>query len=73
MAFRGLQSESVAQGEAHRGIARDLETLVLDPFTDWSAKHAERIYDSRTVILEEWVKAYEHGQSEVSLHERRSS
>jgi hypothetical protein len=69
MAFRGLQTESVVQGEVHRGIARDLEDLVLDPFIDWSAKHKDRIYDSRTVILDEWVKGYENGQSEVSTRD----
>ena len=67
MAFRGLQAESISQGEFHRSIAQDLEKLVLDPFGDWAAKHKERIYDSRAVLLDEWVKAYERGQSDVSL------
>lgn len=67
MAFRGLQADSVAQGEFHRGIAKDLETLVLDPFSDWSTKHKDRIHDCRTVMLDEWVRAYEHGQSDVSI------
>ena len=68
MAFRGLQAESAVQGEVHLSIAQDLENLLLDPFVDWSAKHRDRIYDSRTVLLDEWVKAYESGQSDVSTH-----
>jgi len=36
LAFRGLQAESVAQGQAHRSIARELTTLVADPFEEWS-------------------------------------
>lgn len=36
MAFRGLQAESVAQGEAHKAIAKELHTLVADPFNEWA-------------------------------------
>jgi hypothetical protein len=68
MAFRGLKVESVAQGEVHRGIARDLENLVMEPFSEWAERHKDRIYDSRTVLLDEWLRAYEQGQSDVSLY-----
>ena len=37
MAFRGLQAESVAQGNAHRAIAKELTDLVAGPFDDWAA------------------------------------
>ena len=66
MAFRGLQVESVAQGEAHRTIAQDLEKLVLDPFSEWAGRHKERITDSGAV-LDEWIRQYERGQSDVSF------
>lgn len=36
MAFRGLQAESRSQGEAHRAVAKELDTLVADPFEDWA-------------------------------------
>lgn len=36
MTFRGLQAESVAQGQIHRDIAKDLETLVVEPFNVWA-------------------------------------
>lgn len=36
MAFRGLQAESVAQGETHKTIAKELHTLVADPFQEWA-------------------------------------
>lgn len=36
MTFRGLQDESAAQARIHRGIARDLQTLVADPFNNWA-------------------------------------
>jgi hypothetical protein len=36
MAFRGLQAESAAQGQAHKTIAAELDTLVADPFDQWA-------------------------------------
>lgn len=36
MAFRGLQAESIAQGQAHRSISKELTTLVADPFDEWA-------------------------------------
>lgn len=36
MAFRGLQAESVAQGQAHHSISKELDTLVADPFDEWA-------------------------------------
>jgi hypothetical protein len=39
MAFRGLQSQSVAQGQAHKSIARELQTLVAEPFDEWAQGH----------------------------------
>jgi len=43
MAFRGLQQESVAQGQAHNNIAKELTTLVADPFDDWAQSYKVRI------------------------------
>ena len=37
MAFRGLQVESATQGQAHNNIAKDLTTLVADPFEEWAS------------------------------------
>jgi len=39
MAFRGLQDESLAQGKVHREIARELQTLVAEPFDEWAEKY----------------------------------
>lgn len=36
LAFRGLQAESVVQGQAHHTVADELATLVADPFEDWA-------------------------------------
>lgn len=36
MSFRGLQAESVSQGQAHNSIAKELNTLVADPFDRWA-------------------------------------
>jgi hypothetical protein len=36
MAFRGLQAESAAQGAVHQAIAKELHTLVVDPFEHWA-------------------------------------
>lgn len=67
MAFRGLQSESVAQGEAHKTLAQELETLVADPFEKWAEQHKARITESKDVILEGWLATYEHRAAEVGL------
>jgi hypothetical protein len=37
MAFRGLQVESATQGQGHYNIAKELTTLVADPFEEWAA------------------------------------
>lgn len=68
MAFRGLQAESTAQGDVHRAIARDLENLVLVPFSDWANKHRERVTDSKTVLLDGWAHSYEEGVNTASMH-----
>lgn len=39
MAFRGLQRESAVQGQAHRNIAKELTTLVADPFAKFALRH----------------------------------
>lgn len=39
MAFRGLQAESARQGDAHKAIAKELISLVADPFEDWAEGH----------------------------------
>jgi hypothetical protein len=36
MTFRGLQAESAAQGQIHRDIAKDIQTLVVEPFNVWA-------------------------------------
>jgi hypothetical protein len=45
VAFRGLQAESIAQGQVHKAIANDLKTLVADPFDEWAQKY--KVYMSR--------------------------
>lgn len=42
MAFRGLQAESIEQGQAHAAVANDLHTLVADPFEHWAQGHKVR-------------------------------
>lgn len=39
MAFRGMQNESKEQGLAHAAVAKDLHTLVVDPFQQWAQGH----------------------------------
>ncbi|RDB20844.1 Rho-GTPase-activating protein 8 [Hypsizygus marmoreus] len=66
MAFRGLQAESAAQGQAHKSIANELDTLVADPFEDWARGHAERIKQNKVTVVDNWLKSYEHAHGEVS-------
>lgn len=67
VAFRGLQAESVKQGEAHRGVARDLENLVADPFEAWAAHHEQRVMDSKRTLVDGWLRSYEEAAAEVCL------
>lgn len=42
MVFRGLQAESKEQGLAHAAVAKDLHTLVANPFEQWAQGHKVR-------------------------------
>ncbi|KAF8584019.1 hypothetical protein K439DRAFT_1653298 [Ramaria rubella] len=65
MTFRALQTESMKQGEAHRAAAHELATLVADPFGEWASGHATRIEESRKVLIDGWLKAYEMATGDV--------
>ncbi|KIJ65674.1 hypothetical protein HYDPIDRAFT_175034 [Hydnomerulius pinastri MD-312] len=65
MAFRGLQAESAAQGQIHRDIAKDLQTLVAEPFNKWAQGYKERLASSKATALYTWVRSYEDAQKEV--------
>ncbi|KAF9005914.1 hypothetical protein BDQ17DRAFT_1407965 [Cyathus striatus] len=64
--FRGLQAESVAQGQAHKTIAKELSNLVADPFDDWASGYKERIKQHKANIVDNWLRAYEHAQGDVA-------
>lgn len=66
VAFRGLQAESMKQGEAHLSIANELENLVADPFESWADRHAARIADSKALLLDGFLGTYEEAVSDVS-------
>ena len=64
--FRGLQRESIAQGEAHGALAKDLHDLVVEPFHDWADKHAGRVEGVKRGILDGRLRVYEQGLVEVA-------
>ncbi|KAL0953557.1 hypothetical protein HGRIS_004778 [Hohenbuehelia grisea] len=66
MAFRGLQAESVAQGQAHKSISKELHTLVADPFSEWAEGYKRRLSQSRHTVIDNWLSAYEQAQGDVS-------
>ncbi|KAI9464211.1 hypothetical protein HD554DRAFT_2206321 [Boletus coccyginus] len=65
MTFRGLQAESAAQGQVHRDIAKDLQTLVVEPFYVWAQGYKERLSASKATALNNWLRYYEEAQKEV--------
>src|SRR5271170_4057380 len=71
MAFRGLQIESVKQGEAHLDIANDLENLV-HPFESWAEQHAARVANSKALLLDGFLKTYEEAVSDVCNQAERA-
>ncbi|KAF8159691.1 hypothetical protein B0H34DRAFT_796910 [Crassisporium funariophilum] len=66
MAFRGLQAESAAQGQAHNSIAQELTTLVADPFNDWAQGYKERLKQNKSTVIDNWLRSYEQAQGEVA-------
>jgi hypothetical protein len=61
-----LQHESLVQGEAHKALARDLEELVVDPFSDWAYKHAGRVEGVKRGILDGRLTVYEQTLFDVA-------
>ncbi|KAK7060891.1 Rho-GTPase-activating protein 8 [Paramarasmius palmivorus] len=66
MTFQGLKAESASQGQIHRSIAKELETLVADPFAEWAVGYRDRLKQSKTVVFDQWLKSYEQSQAEVA-------
>ncbi|KAJ7077876.1 hypothetical protein B0H15DRAFT_557408 [Mycena belliarum] len=66
MAFRGLQAESATQGQAHKTIAHELDTLVADPFDQWAQTYKDRLLQSKGSIIEYWLRSYEQAHGEVA-------
>ncbi|KAF9266919.1 hypothetical protein L218DRAFT_1074764 [Marasmius fiardii PR-910] len=66
MAFQGLQAESASQGRIHKAVAKELETLVADPFEEWADGYKSRLQQSKGVILDQWLKGYETAQADVA-------
>jgi len=64
--FRGLQRESIVQGEAHKALAKDLATLVVEPFKDWADKHAGRVEGAKRGLLDGRLSVYEQALVEVA-------
>ncbi|KAF5351573.1 hypothetical protein D9758_007222 [Tetrapyrgos nigripes] len=66
MTFRGLHAEAASQAQAHLNVAKELESLVVDPFDQWAQSYKARIRQSRGVVLEQWLKTYEGAHGEVA-------
>ncbi|KAF8909412.1 hypothetical protein CPB84DRAFT_1743969 [Gymnopilus junonius] len=66
MAFRGLQAESVVQGQVHDNIAKELNTLVADPFDEWAQAYKQRLAQHKATVVDNWLKTYEQAHGEVS-------
>ncbi|KAJ7245122.1 hypothetical protein B0H12DRAFT_1325359 [Mycena haematopus] len=71
MAFRGLQAESVTQGQAHKAIAGELDTLVADPFEQWAVQYKDRLHQSKNSIIDHWLRSYEQAHGEVAKLKRQ--
>ncbi|RXW11827.1 hypothetical protein EST38_g14029, partial [Candolleomyces aberdarensis] len=66
LAFRGLQSETAAQGQVHKNIANELESLVADPFDHWAQGYKDRLREQRTTVIDNWLRSYEQAQADVA-------
>lgn len=70
MAFRGLQAESAAQGVLHQSVAKDLQTLVADPFELWARGYKVRpsnaIWAARLFLIEPRTGATQATESQYN-------
>ncbi|CAA90505.2 RhoGAP Rga8 [Schizosaccharomyces pombe] len=57
-AFEGLRSEIANQGKQHIRIAKDLETLIIAPFSKMSIDHSQKLQTSQQVLTNQ-IKSYE--------------
>lgn len=60
VAFRGLQAESLKQGEDHLSVANEPENLVAGPFESWADRR------SKALLLDGFLAVYEEAVSGVS-------
>lgn len=58
-------AQAKAQGKAHLQLARSLSELVELPFAKWTDEHRSRLADSRRVVLDSWVGAWEAQREDV--------
>ncbi|KAF8631927.1 hypothetical protein AX15_002180 [Amanita polypyramis BW_CC] len=65
MAFHGLQAESAAQAKIHKSVTSELTTLVLNPFTAWALEYKERLRQSKSSVLDNWLRNYEQMQGDI--------
>lgn len=65
-AFRALEAEATAaQANAHGQAARNLERLIIIPFTKWTEEHKERITSSWNYV-DAALERFERQKTEVS-------
>lgn len=43
LAFRGLRDESIAEGKLHAEAAKNLQTKIADPFSEWANGYKVRL------------------------------
>ncbi|PWN17912.1 hypothetical protein BCV69DRAFT_285502 [Microstroma glucosiphilum] len=63
--LQALQTSTLAPLIAsHAQAVQALESKILEPFTEWSAEHTERIRRN-WALVEGWLDAFEEGQDEL--------
>lgn len=54
-----LSAQAKEQAKTNLHLSRSLTDLVETPFAKWTADHSARLTDSRRVVLDGWVDAWE--------------
>ncbi|KAM6496929.1 hypothetical protein JOM56_007402 [Amanita muscaria] len=65
MTFQGLQQESVSQSKLHDNVAKELVSLVINPFAEWAQGYKDRLKQSKSTVLGNWLRNYEQAQTDV--------
>lgn len=68
--YEGIIQEMAKEGRQHIQVARNIQTMVVDPFSKWSILHKSRVDRSKEAIGKK-IRQYEREYAEASRSQKR--